>query len=145
MVTQLKGNEVNRKLKLSFAIFVAATSLILHTGSASAKFEKSDEKLFIDWLDLEVNPDSTFEVTEFSAYAIVWSGGENLPVVYVITSDYKGKVSVLGAFRCDKEFRVMKSQTRGMRDIRCVRQDVFGQKTTTMLRYNDKGLYEEHF
>jgi len=61
----------------------------------------------------------------------------------VITGNFKGKVSVLGSFRCDKEFTVLKSASLGMRDIRCVRQDVFDRKTTTTLRYGKNGMYKE--
>ncbi len=116
--------------------------LMLILGSASAKFQRSDEHLYFDALDLAIDPNPELE---YSAYAIVMTGGQNLPVIYVITSNYKGKLSVLGSFRCDKEFTVMQSQTNGMRDILCARQDVFGRKTATSLRYTDKGLYEEYF
>ncbi|MBZ0217254.1 MAG: hypothetical protein K8F25_11910, partial [Fimbriimonadaceae bacterium] len=81
----------------------------------------------------------------YGAYAIVQTGGENLPVVYVIFSSFKGKRAVHGAFRCDKEFAVQQTYTNGFYDIRCVKQDVFGQKTVTLLRYGGSGLYEEHY
>ena len=121
-------------------IFIAPLGLGIETSNA--QFEKSDGKLFLGWLDLAINPEPG---TDHGAYAIVQPGGENLPVIYVIFSNFKGKVIVLGSFRCDVEFKVLNSDTGGMRDIRCVLQDVFGQKKTTILRYGEKGLYVQRF
>jgi hypothetical protein len=126
----------------ALAALALTMPLLSHAGSAAAEFQKSNDRLFIDGLDLAVNPNPEME---FGAYAIVLTGGENLPVIYVITSNFKGKVSVLGSFRCEKEFTVLKSHTGGMRDIRCVRQDVFDRKTKTTLRHGPSGLYKEHF
>ncbi len=119
-------------------------SLVMFASPASAKFQKAGEKLFFDVLDLDINAASAIVPTEYSAYAIVHTGGTNLPVIYVITNNFKGKTFVLGAFRCDNEFRVLKSHTNGMRNIRCVRNDL-GQRKTTTLIYNGKGLYVEQF
>lgn len=110
-----------------------------------AEFIKSDHQLFVNWLDLEVEPSPIPPMTEFGAYAIVETGGTNLPVIYVIFSDVNGKRAVHGAFRCDKEFEVQKTSQNGFYDIKCVKQNVFGIKTVTSLRYNDFGQYEEHF
>jgi hypothetical protein len=131
-------------LRLLSVILMGGAGLAASGDIALAQFQKSDDKLFIGWLDLEAEPDTDFGITEFSAYAIVQQGGENLPVIYVITSNFKGKVYTLGAFRCDKEFVVLNSQVNGMRDIRCVRQDVFGQTTTTTLRFSETGVYVEN-
>lgn len=110
-----------------------------------AEFIKSDHQLFVNWLDLEVEPSPIPPMTEFGAYAIVETGGENLPVIYIIFSSFKGKRAVHGAFRCDKEFEVQETHQNGFYDIRCVKQDVFGVKTVTSLKYNKSGLYAEHF
>lgn len=125
----------NRYLKL----FVA---LILLVGAASARFQQTDDHIYHGVLDLSSNPNPEIE---YGAYTIVQTGGSNLPVIYVITSNYKGNLSVLGAFRCDMEFTLQQSRTEGMRDILCVKQDVFGRKTATSLRYNKNGMYEEKY
>ncbi len=131
------------KISSIFAIIIAFITLSYTPSFAQLQdFEESNDKLYVGWLDLAQEYDP---LTEYGAYAIVWSGGENLPIFYTIFSDFKGKTSILGAFRCDKEFTVLESVTNGMRDIRCVKQDVFGQKTTTILRFSDAGLYEEVF
>lgn len=127
-------------LGISIVGFSLIAALVFGAASATEKFRKSDDKLFIHWPDLAVDEDAE---TEYGVYAIIQTGGGNLPVIYVITGNFKGKVFVLGSARCDKEFTVLKSVTRGLRDIRCVRQDVFGRKTTTTLQYGQDGLYKE--
>lgn len=126
-------------------IVLTITAMCFSNGIAQAKFVKSDHLLFVDWLELEVEPSPIPPIIEYGAYAIVETGGENLPVIYTIFSSFKGKCAVHGAFRCDKEFEVQKTHQNGFYDIRCVKQDVFGNKTVTSLRYNGSGQYEEHF
>lgn len=125
-----------------FIALMVLVALAAGPLSARAEFTKTDDKLFVGWLELAVNRNPE---TEYGAYAIVQTGGENLPVTYVIFSSFKGKMAVHGAFRCDKEFAVLETHSNGHYDIQCVKQDVFGQKTVTILRYGDSGLYEEHY
>lgn len=126
------------------AIALFATLFVTGIGEASiaAEFEKSDDRLFLGGLDLAVEYEPG---SEFGAYAIAQTGGENLPVIYVLFSDFKGQLATLGVFRCDKKFKVLESHSRGMRDISCVRQDGFGQLTSTTLRLGENGLYQEIF
>lgn len=129
-----------------FAIFALASAAVVFTNSAiHAEFVESNHLLFVSWLELDVKPSPIPPMIEYGAYAIVETGGENLPVIYIIFSSFKGKRAVHGAFRCDKEFEVQETHQNGFYDIRCVKQDVFGIKTVTSLKYNKFGLYEEHF
>ncbi|WP_415156835.1 hypothetical protein [Maritalea sp.] len=132
-----------RMLTILIAFIVVVSSNML----AKADFIQSDNDLFVGWPDLVANPQPTppgLPITEYGVYAIVETGGTNLPVIYVIFSDFKGKRAVHGAFRCDKEFEVQQTNTNGFYDIRCVKQNVFGQKTTSILRYDKSGIYKEH-
>ncbi len=54
-------------------VLVIAFSLGLGVVSATAEFEKSDDKLFIGWLDIALDLEPG---TDFGAYAIVQSGGK---------------------------------------------------------------------
>lgn len=127
------------------AAFIALFGSVFGDISAKAEFVKSESILYENWLDLAVNKNPIPPLTEYGAYAIVETGGENLPVTYVIFSSTKGKMAVHGVFRCDKAFSVQKLHTNGLYDIRCVKQDVFGQQTVTSLKFGKSGLYEEHF
>jgi hypothetical protein len=127
------------------AVLIMSLGVLCTNMPAKAEFVKSDSILNVNWLDLEVDVGLTPPQTEFSAYQIVETGGDNLPVIYVLFSDFKGKRGVLGAFRCDKEFSVQKTQTNGFYDIRCIKENVFGQQTVTHLKRAKTGLYEEHF
>jgi hypothetical protein len=127
------------------AVLIAVLGFAYTNTPTKAEFVKSDNILNVNWLDLEVDVGLIPPQTEFSAYEIVETGGDNLPIIYVLFSDFKGKRGVLGAFRCDKEFSVQKSQTNGFYDIRCIKENVFGQQTVTHLKRAKTGLYEEHF
>ena len=131
------------------AAILAMLISLAFTGVARAQeFEASEDKLFMGWLDLEQEAQAAQNFgapVEYGAYAIVQTGGENLPVIYVIFSNFKGKLATLGAFRCDKEFQILQSTTNGLRDIKCTRRDEFDVWTTTTLKLGDNGLYFEHF
>lgn len=138
---------MRRPINIFLAFCLGVILLTYSMISAHAQFARSDDGLYIGWLDLNVNEafdaSSGAPPVEYGAYSIVQAGGKNLPVVYVIFSSFKGKMTVHGAFRCDKEFSVQTSHTLGLYDIKCIRQDVFGQKTTTLLQYDRSGLYVE--
>lgn len=135
---EAKGAGVVRK---AFRLFgLLAITCIVMAGRANADFTRTDDIVFIDGLELS---DQFTPGSEYFAHAIVRSSGQNMPVIYVIYYSHKGDRRVLGAFRCDKEFEVVDSMTSGLRDIRCVRENVFEQRTTVLLKFNG-GMYEEH-
>jgi len=128
-------------MRKGFRVFgLLAIACIMMAGSANSEFSRTDDIVFID--DLELS-DQYMPGSEYFAQAIVRSSGQNMPVIYVIYYNHKGDDRVLGAFRCDKEFAVVDSVTNGLHDIRCVRENVFEQRTTVFLKYNG-GIYEEH-
>lgn len=132
-------------MKISTAVSFSLLAAIIGVTPIRADFVKSDHELYVEWLDLEIEANPFPPITEYGAYAIVETGGENLPVIYVIFSSFKGKRAVHGSFRCDKVFEVLTSHQNGFYDIRCVKQNVFGVTTTSVLKYGEFGLYEEHF
>ncbi len=130
------------------AVLALLFSLAFGGAARAQEFETSDDRLFLGWLDLEPEAQAAQNFgapVEYGAYAIVQTGGDNLPVIYVLFSNFKGKLATLGAFRCDKEFRILQSTTNGLRDIQCTRRDEFDVWTTTTLKLGDNGLYNEHF
>jgi len=122
----------------AFGLFVAAMSATV--GPATAQFQKSDDALFVGGPELITDPEPG---SETFVYAIVDDLSDN--VFYMLLYSFKGAISVKGAFRCDNEFSVLKSETNGWRDIRCVKTDVFDRQTTTTLSMGDNGKYEEFF
>ncbi|MBL4756499.1 MAG: hypothetical protein JKY32_02300 [Rhizobiales bacterium] len=114
---------------------------VLSPNSANAEFQRADQLLYKDVLDLS---DDLQPGTEYFAYAVVQSYGENMPVIYTIVYSHKGDQRVLGAFRCDKQFEIVSSKSNGLYDIRCVRQNVFSVETSVLLKADGSGIYHEH-
>ena len=128
---------------------IALASLMLASSGARAgeAFTRSDSKLYLGWLDLAVNDEELNpgqRQREYGAYSIV-EPGTNMPVIYVMFSSFKGKLSVGKAFRCDKEFAVLESHTDGFYDIRCVKQYTDSDNIVSVLRYEGERGYVEHF
>jgi len=117
-----------------------ATLLIAAPSLASAQFQPSQARVFIDWPQLEVEPMQGFN-SEFAIYAVI----DEPRVLYTITVTTRSNVSVLGAFHCNKEFTVLTSSTNGYFDIRCVEEDLFEQVSTYILRMGKDGLYKQVF
>ena len=107
---------------------------------ANAEFFRSPDDLYTGVLELS---DDVMPGSEYYANAIVRTFGENGPVIYVIFYNHKGEDRVLGAFRCDKQFEVMETMTNDLRDIRCVRENVFSEQTSVLLKADANGMYSE--
>lgn len=132
-----------KPLTIAFAFLMMAAS----GARAGEDFTLSDSELFLGWLDLAVNEDDLDPgqpQREFGAYAIAESG-TNMPVIYVMFSSFKGRLSVHNAFRCDKEFTVLESHTNEFYDVRCVKQYTDSDNIVSVLRYEGERGYVEHF
>jgi len=115
-----------RRMK-SFLITVVFAVLAANPASA---FERSQDKLFIDFPDL---------ATEYSlgnetqVYAIADDYGE---VVYVIIYNAKGNLQPLGTFACNERFEVLSTDSNGFYDIACTNNGA-----QAILRAIDSGEY----
>ncbi len=129
-----------RFFKISAAVSgLVVAALSATVGPAAAQFQKSDDALFVGGPELISDPEPG---SETFTYAIVDDLSDN--VFYLILYSFKGAITVKGAFRCDNEFSVLKSETDGWRDIRCTSTDVFGRRTTSTLSMGDNGDYVEY-
>ncbi len=114
------------------------TLALLGATPAFAQFQGSDDRLFIDWPDL----DEEYQAgAEFLIHAIVPQGRAD-QTIYVISRDRNGDLTPFGAFDCGGEFTPLKSFTNGFRDIRCVSVDGVGNGTTYILRVPNNNGYE---
>lgn len=128
---------------IAFAFLMMAAS----GARAGEAFTLSDSELFLGWLDLVANGEELYPgqpQREFGAYAIAESG-TNMPVIYVMFSSFKGRLTVHNAFRCDKEFTVLETHTNGFYDVRCAKQYTNSDDIVSVLRYEGERGYVEHF
>jgi len=119
---------------------ILALPLIALPSVALAQFQPSDAKIFIDWPELQVDP-MPGQQSEAMIYAII----DGDVALYTIAVQNRSNTAVLGAFKCNREFTVLKSYSNGFYDIRCVDEDTFKQPGTYILSFGKNGMYNQKF
>ena len=120
--------------KLKIAIYSIGLSVFL-TNQVQAKFEKSEKNLYQSYLDLQVEKDNRIE---YYAYAIT-QGCAGCEVLYLLVMDFKGQTRVWKSFRCDLEFKVLKTSHNGLYDIGCKSHVLGGEPPVSSRIYTYDG------
>ncbi len=115
-------------MKPALALASLALTLSIPLAQPALAFERSDDKLFIGWPELQ---SEYVPGRETQVYAIANDAGETL---YVLVYNVQGSLQPLGAFACNERFEVLGSAQNGFRDIECInngsravlRADIYG-------------------
>ena len=117
-------------MKSTLALLSLALTLSVPLAQPVAAFERSDDKLFIGWPELQ---SEYIPGRETQVYAIANDMGETL---YVIVYNVQGRLQPLGAFACNERFEVLEAEHNGFRDIECVNNG-----SRAILRADGSGAY----
>ncbi len=123
-------------MKTLLSALFAALLVTSFTAPAQTqeKFKRSSQKLFISYLDLQVEEDNR---SEYYAYAIS-DGCKNCEVLYLLIQKFKGETRVWNSFRCDVKFKLLKTSRNGLYDIQCKTRILGGEPpiATKIYRYD---------
>lgn len=121
------------------AFSVLALSLLPAT-SARAQFERYNADIFLyTGRNFEVQLMDGHPPT-VSVFAII-----DLPTaLYVIFSNDRSYNTPLGTFQCNKEFTLLKTQSNGLYDVRCVNDTPYTKDDVSTLKF-DGTRYQQIF
>ncbi len=123
------------KKTLPLLVSVLFALLFVAPVQAQEKFEPSTSKLFIAYLDLQVDEDNR---TEYYAYAIT-DACKGCEVLYLLIQKFKGETRVWNSFRCDVKFKILKTSSNGLYDIQCKTRVLGGEPPVSTKTYSYNG------
>ncbi len=131
-----KGSKLLILLTLPAMILPVTLPSVLFPSVALAQFQASEAKVFVDWPDLQVGREPGSQ-SEAKVYAVI----DHPIALYTILENNRYGPALLGTFQCNREFTVLKSTSNGYFDILCVDENIFEEKTSSVLRFGANGTY----